>query len=95
MKIQKLDIVRFAPKGKDSFYDAIVSKVDTYFETRNISPYANPEMWVKTAVMLSLYFIPYVLLTAGFAGGKPWTFFGLWFLMGWGMSGIGTAVMHD
>ena len=95
MKIQKLDIVRFASKGKDSFYDAIISNVNTYFETRHISPYANTEMWVKTMVMLSLYFVPYVLLTTGFAAGNAWIFFGLWFLMGWGMSGIGTAVMHD
>lgn len=95
MKVQKLDIVRFASKGKDSFYDAIISKVNTYFETRNISPYANTEMWGKTAVMLSLYFIPYVLLVTGFAPGNAWVFFGLWFLMGWGMSGLGAAVMHD
>jgi linoleoyl-CoA desaturase len=94
MKVQKLDIVRFASKGKDSFYDAIISKVNTYFETRNISPYANTEMWVKTAVMMSLYFIPYVLLVTGFAANNAWIFFGLFF-MGWGMSGLGTAVMHD
>jgi linoleoyl-CoA desaturase len=95
MKVQRLDIVRFASKGKDSFYDAIISKVNTYFETRNISPYANTEMWVKTAVMLSLYFIPYVLLATGFAAGNAWIFFGLWLLMGWGLSGLGAAVMHD
>jgi len=95
MKIQKLDIVRFASKGKDSFYDAIISKVNTYFETLNVSPYANTEMWVKTGAMMSLYFIPYVLLVTGFAANNAWIFFGLWFLIGWGMSGLGTAVMHD
>ena len=40
MKVEKLDIVRFAPKGKDSFYDAVVEKVKQYFETNEISPYA-------------------------------------------------------
>jgi len=95
MKIQKLDIVRFASKGKDSFYDAIISKVNTYFETLNVSPYANTEMWVKTGAMMSLYFIPYVLLVTGFSANNAWIFFGLWFLIGWGMSGLGTAVMHD
>jgi len=95
MKVEKLDIVRFASKGKDSFYDAVIAKVNAYFETNHISPYANTQMWIKTGVMLSLYFVPYTLIVTGFGAGNPWVFFGLWFLMGWGMSGIGTAVMHD
>ena len=95
MKIHKLDIVRFAPKGKGSFYDAVIEKVAEYFETNHISPYANAEMWVKTVFMLLLYFVPYVLMVTGAAGGNIWLFLGLWFLMGLGMSGIGTAIMHD
>ncbi|MBC8046904.1 MAG: acyl-CoA desaturase [Fimbriimonadaceae bacterium] len=52
-------------------------------------------MWVKTIVMLLLYFVPYTLMVTGMAGGSLFLFFTLWFLMGWGMSGIGTSVMHD
>ncbi|MBI2270907.1 MAG: acyl-CoA desaturase [Bacteroidetes bacterium] len=52
-------------------------------------------MWVKTIVILLLYFVPYTLMTIGLAAGQPWLFFGLWFLMAWGMIGIGTSVMHD
>lgn len=95
MQVEKLDIVRFAPKGKDSFYDAVVSKVTAYFETNRILPYANTEMWVKTAVMLLLYFVPYILMVTGTGAGSLWLFWGFWFLMGIGMSGIGTAIMHD
>ena len=95
MKAEKLNIVRFAPKGKDSFYEAVADKVNSYFEDNHISPYANMEMWVKTVVMLLLYFVPYILMVTGFGAGNLWLFFGFWFLMGWGMSGIGTAVMHD
>lgn len=95
MKIEKLNIVRFASKGKDSFYDAVIDRVNTYFESNNISPFANSEMWLKTVVMLLLYFAPYVLIVTGVGASNLWLFFGLWFLMGWGMSGIGTAVMHD
>jgi linoleoyl-CoA desaturase len=95
MKVEKLDIVRFAPKGKDSFYDAVVARVDAYFEANHISPYANTAMWVKTTAMLLLYFVPYVIMVTGLAAGNPWLYLGLWFLMGWGMSGIGTSVMHD
>jgi len=95
MKIHKLDIVRFAPKGRGSFYDAVVKKVTEYFESNHISPYANVEMWIKTVFMLILYFAPYVLMTTGAGEGNIWLFLGLWFLMGLGMSGIGTAIMHD
>lgn len=95
MKAEKLSIVRFAPKGEDSFYDAVVTRVATYFETLQISPYANTEMWVKTIVILALYFVPYTLIVTGVGAGNVWLFFGFWFLMGMGMSGIGTAVMHD
>ena len=95
MKVEKLNTVRFASKGKNSFYDSVVAKVNDYFKTNRISPYANTAMWVKTMIMLSLYFVPYVLLVTGMAASNAWLFFGLWFLMGWGMSGIGTAVMHD
>ena len=61
MKAEKLNIVRFAPKGKDSFYEAVTDEVNSNFENNHISPYANMEMWVKTVVMLLLYFVPYIL----------------------------------
>lgn len=95
MKSGKLNIVRFAPKGKDGFYDTVKARARAYFEHNNISHYANTQMWIKTWVMLSLYFVPYFIMLTGVAAGMPWLFFGLWFLMGVGMSGIGTAVMHD
>ncbi|PSL43830.1 linoleoyl-CoA desaturase [Chitinophaga niastensis] len=95
MKIEKIDIVRFAPRGKDSFIEAVTSKVKAYFETNDISPYANTGMWVKTIVMLLLYFVPYIFIVTGFGANNIWLFFGLWFLMGWGMIGLGTSVMHD
>lgn len=95
MKVEKLNIVRFAPKGKDSFYETVITRVKDYFEANQISPYANVAMWVKTAVMLLLYVVPYLLMVLGAGAASIWLFFGLWLLMGLGMSGIGTAVMHD
>jgi linoleoyl-CoA desaturase len=95
MKTEKLNYVRFAPKGNGSFYDAVVDRVNTFFEANHISRYANAEMWIKTIAMLLLYFAPYILMATGFGANNLWLFFGFWFLMGWGMSGIGTAVMHD
>ncbi|HYC86547.1 MAG TPA: acyl-CoA desaturase [Chryseosolibacter sp.] len=95
MKVKKLDTVRFAPKIEGGFFTTVTAKVNAYFEANRISPYANREMWVKTVVMLLLYFVPYLLMVTGSTAGSPLLFFGCWFLMGWGMIGIGTSVMHD
>jgi linoleoyl-CoA desaturase len=95
MKTQKLDIVHFAPKIKNGFYETVTANVRSYFSMNGISPYANAQMWFKTAIMLLLYFIPYVLIVAGVAAGNAWLFYGCWFIMGWGMIGLGTSVMHD
>jgi linoleoyl-CoA desaturase len=91
----KINIVRFAPRGKDSFYESVIAKVTAYFEKNHISPYANTKMWVKTVVMILIYFVPYALMVTNVAAGNGWVFFGFWFLMGIGMIGIGTSVMHD
>jgi len=95
MKGKKLDIVRFAPKVEDGFYDTVIAKVNTFFVVNQISPYANFGMWVKTVIMVLLYFVPFLVMVTGTAAGSPWLFFGLWFVMGWGVVGIGTSVMHD
>jgi linoleoyl-CoA desaturase len=95
MKTKKLNLVRFTPKKKGGFYETVIANVDSYFLQNKISPYANNEMWVKTICMLLLYFVPYLFMVTGFGSISPWLFFGLWFLMGLGMVGIGTSVMHD
>lgn len=95
MKAEKLNIVRFAPRGKDSFHETVIERVEAYFKKNNISPYANTKMWLKTTVMLLLFFVPCTLMIIGVGAGRPWLFFGFWFMMAWGMTGIGTSVMHD
>jgi len=95
LKSKKLETVRFAPKTEAGFFSTVTAMVGDYFKTNNISPYANTEMWIKTVFMLLLYFVPYIMMVSGVGGQSPLLFFGLWFLMGWGMIGIGTSVMHD
>jgi linoleoyl-CoA desaturase len=87
--------VRFAHRGNKSFLEEVTGKVKIYMQERNISPYANREMWIKTVVMLLLYFVPIVFMLLGFGAGKPWLFFSFWIIMAIGMIGIGTSVMHD
>jgi len=95
MKTKEFDFVRFASQGKDEFYETVIQRVNSYFDANAISPYANTKMWVKTLVMLLIYFVPYILMVTGLGAGNVWLFFVFWFLMGWGMIGIGTSVMHD
>jgi linoleoyl-CoA desaturase len=52
-------------------------------------------MWIKTTIMTLLYFVPYPFILSGKVGGNIWLFYRLWFIMGLGMIGIGTSVMHD
>jgi len=91
----KKQIVKFAPKGADSFYDAIKHRVEEYFQRENINTHANRKMRIKTAVMISLYFVPYLCMATGLLSFSTWLFFGSWLLMGLGIVGIGASVMHD
>lgn len=93
--VNKKKIVKFAPRGNDSFYDAMKREVEAYFQTNKIDQHANSLMKLKTAMMLSLYFIPYVLIVTGVASVSLWLFYPLWLIMGVGIVGIGTCIMHD
>ncbi len=95
MEVVKKQIVKFAPKGKDSFYDVVKARVHDYFQENNITTYSDSRMVVKTIVMLSMYFIPYLVIVTGLAHVSIFLFYGLWILMGCGVVGIGTSVMHD
>lgn len=85
--------IKFVNKDKAKFFDTLKERVDLYFVENKISPHANSTMVFKTFFMLSLYFVPYILImTAGF------NHFGMWLcslVMGLGLAGIGMSVMHD
>jgi linoleoyl-CoA desaturase len=85
--------IKFTNKNKNQFFNTLRERVDGYFAENNLSPHANATMVFKTVVMLSLYFVPYVLImTQGY--GLP----GMWLcslIMGLGLAGIGMSVMHD
>ncbi len=88
-------LVKFAPKGGDNFYDVMKREVDEYFRSKGIEQHANTTMVLKTVMMLSLYFIPYIFIVTGVASVSPWLFYALWLIMGVGIVGIGTGIMHD
>lgn len=93
-QIKKLDIVRFAPRNGEGFYDTLKRKVDAYFTDNNIDPHGNASMKLKTVAMVSMYLIPYAVIVSGLATNL-WLFYAMWLAMGIGMTGIGCSVMHD
>ncbi|HIP32551.1 MAG TPA: acyl-CoA desaturase [Crocinitomicaceae bacterium] len=86
--------VKFDNKKDPEFYKELRKRVNSYFTDNNISKYANLNMKIKSAFMLSLYFVPFVLMLTGVVDSN-WGIIGMWALMGFGVSGIGLSIMHD
>ena len=85
--------IKFTNKDKTQFYNTLKERVDSYFTENNISQHANATMVFKTIFMLSLYFVPYVLIMT-----QGYSLLGMWvcsLVMGLGLAGIGMSVMHD
>jgi len=85
--------IKFINKDKTLFFNTLKERVDNYFKENNISQHANFTMVFKTLFMLSLYFIPYVLIIT-----QGYSTLGMWLcslIMGLGLAGIGMSVMHD
>jgi linoleoyl-CoA desaturase len=51
-------------------------------------------MFVKTFVMIALFFVPLIIMATGIVT-SGWLLFTLYIISGFGMAGIGMGVMHD
>lgn len=80
-------------KKQQEFADAVRKNVNDYFTQKGISTKGNLEMVVKSMFMLTLYFLPLVLVIT--VPMRYWVSIIMWVLMGIGMAGIGMCVMHD
>ncbi len=80
-------------KVQKQFASAVRQNVNNYFKEQGISPKGNAAMGFKTAAMLSMYILPFLILF--FVPMNPWLAIPLVILMGIGSSGIGMSVMHD
>ena len=86
-------ILRFNNSNRQ-FYTELKKRVDNYFKENNISKNGNLNMYIKTIVMFTAYFIPYFLLVFGvFESKLAWYLLSI--IMGFAMAGIGLCVMHD
>ncbi|MFN4972961.1 MAG: fatty acid desaturase family protein [Bacteroidota bacterium] len=85
--------IKFAPHEKSLFFPTLKKRVDAYFQENNLGKYGDTRMYVKSAVLLSTYFIPFLVLVF-FTPAWPLSLLA-WFFMGLGIAGIGMSVMHD
>jgi linoleoyl-CoA desaturase len=85
--------IKFLNSNQTNFHHVLRQRVDEYFLSSNISSHANALMVFKTIFMLALYFVPFALIVSAVATG--FLFWLCWFVMGWGLAGIGMSVMHD
>ncbi len=89
-----INVVKFNTRNRPEFVKELRMRVNSYFKENGITKYANTEMKIKTIVMISLYFVPFILMLTGIVSGFLPVFL-MWILMSFGMSGIGLSVMHD
>ena len=85
---------RYSNELDREFSKAVISRVNTYFAENKIPKHGDHRMILKTLLMLSGFFGPYVLMLFqpfSYLGG----YYALWALMGVAMAGIGMGIMHD
>ncbi|MCE2786534.1 MAG: fatty acid desaturase family protein [Bacteroidota bacterium] len=93
MKTPLKQQIKFAPDEKSLFFPMLKKRVDGYFQENNLSKFADKRMYIKSIILLSTYFIPFLILIF-FTPAWPLSLI-VWFLMGIGIAGIGMSVMHD
>lgn len=92
--MKPLNILRYNPGSNKDFSKTLTQRINSYFKDNNISKYANNKMLFKTIFMLSLYFMPFILILTNVIESKL-IFLGLEVLIGFGMAGVGLSIMHD
>ncbi|MDA1336453.1 MAG: acyl-CoA desaturase [Bacteroidetes bacterium] len=88
-----LPIIRFN-RTPSEFSKILKERIDAYFKENNKSRHGDWRMYLKTACMMALFFVPWGFITFG-AVGNGWAFWTLEVIMGVGLAGIGLNVMHD
>lgn len=85
--------LRFSRADKTKFFRTLNKRVNDYFKDNNIKRTGNWKLYLKSAIMFSIFLAPYfVLLTINMPN---WAQLLLTVVMGVGMAGLGMNVMHD
>jgi len=88
------EAVKFNKNNQPDFFRTVNKRVNQYFRDTNQTRYGNLNMVIKSIFMVSLYFVPFLLIVTNVVT-TGWGNIAMWALMGLGMSGIGLSVMHD
>lgn len=89
----KASAIRFSRKDSAQFFKTLNKRVNDYFNQNNIKKTGNWKLYLKTAIMFSLFLTPYFLILS--LNLPNWANLLLTVVMGIGMAGVGMNVMHD
>ena len=85
---------KFSKTKNKEFAAVLRQRVKEHFQEEEISVKGNFHMVIKSIVVLSIYFLPFLVILFG-GITQVWLLSLLWMLMGLGKACIGTSVMHD
>ena len=85
--------VKFIDENQNAFFPTLRKRVNAYFTENNITRYGNHEMYIKAAILFSVYLGAYLAIL--FLPISAWFLLPLAILMGAAKAGIGMSVMHD
>lgn len=86
--------IRFNKEQGSNFHKELNIRVNAYFKENELCKKANFNMKFKTVFMVGLYFIPLFLILTNIPSNLLSVVL-CYIVMGFGMSGIGLAIMHD
>jgi len=90
----KKNNIKFPNNNKPEFIAELRADVNKYFEDNGITKFGNSALFVKTAIMLLVYFLPFALMLTGIIASWPLQL-AAWAVMGVAVAGTGMSVMHD
>ncbi len=85
--------LRFSRKDPARFFRTLNQRVNSYFAENKIKKTGNWKLYLKTAIMFTIFLLPYFLILT--LGLPNWVNLLLAMTMGVGMAGVGMNVMHD
>lgn len=85
--------IKFQKPAQADFYTTLRKRVNQYFEENNKSTKGDWRMYLKTAALISMFFVTFSMVVIGV---EPfWLYLLLWIATGISVAGIGFSVMHD
>ena len=86
-------LVKFSKDNANNFFRTLNKRVNDYFKSNGIKKTGDYRLYIKTAVMLAIFILPY--LSTLIFSLPIWALFIMYAVMGMGVAGIGLCIMHD